>query len=83
MSSLAKGESMGTKLVELFANRVIERRNMIKKCIDSYVDSIHTELILQHNGTYNINYFTMTDLKLMKFTMTYKELRNQAVSTLF
>jgi hypothetical protein len=29
MSSLSKGESMGTKLVELFANRVIERRNMI------------------------------------------------------
>jgi hypothetical protein len=29
MSSLPKGESMGTKLVELFANRVVERRNMI------------------------------------------------------
>jgi hypothetical protein len=29
MSSLPKGESMGTKLVELFANRVDERRNMI------------------------------------------------------
>jgi hypothetical protein len=29
MSSLSKGESMGTKLVELFANRVVERRNMI------------------------------------------------------
>jgi hypothetical protein len=29
MSSLPKGESMGTKLVELFANRVIERRIMI------------------------------------------------------
>jgi hypothetical protein len=28
MSSLPKGESMGTKLVELFANRVVERRNM-------------------------------------------------------
>jgi hypothetical protein len=28
MSSLLKGESMGTKLVELFANRVVERRNM-------------------------------------------------------
>jgi hypothetical protein len=26
---IAKGESMGTKLVELFANRVVERRNMI------------------------------------------------------
>jgi hypothetical protein len=29
MSSLSKGESMGIKLVELFANRVVERRNMI------------------------------------------------------
>jgi hypothetical protein len=29
MSSLPKGESMGTKLVELFTNRVVERRNMI------------------------------------------------------
>jgi hypothetical protein len=29
MSSLPKGESMGTKLVKLFANRVVERRNMI------------------------------------------------------
>jgi hypothetical protein len=29
MSSLPKGESMDTKLVDLFANRVDERRNMI------------------------------------------------------
>jgi hypothetical protein len=29
MSSLSKGESMDTKSVELFANRVVERRNMI------------------------------------------------------
>jgi hypothetical protein len=29
MSSLLKGESIGIKLVELFANRVDERRNMI------------------------------------------------------
>jgi hypothetical protein len=29
MSSLPKGESIGTKLVGLFANRVDERRNMI------------------------------------------------------
>jgi hypothetical protein len=26
---IANGESMGTKLGELFANRVVERRNMI------------------------------------------------------
>jgi hypothetical protein len=41
MSSLPKGESMGTKLLELFANRVVERRNMIndyltgRACIES------------------------------------------------
>jgi hypothetical protein len=29
MSLLPKEESMGTKLVELFANRVVERINMI------------------------------------------------------
>jgi hypothetical protein len=29
LSSLPKGESIGTKLVELFANRVVERKNMI------------------------------------------------------
>jgi hypothetical protein len=29
MSLLSKGKSMGTKLVELFANRVDERGNMI------------------------------------------------------
>jgi hypothetical protein len=29
MSSLPKGDSLSTKLVELFANRVVERRNMI------------------------------------------------------
>jgi hypothetical protein len=29
MSPLPKEESMDTKLVELFANRVVERRNMI------------------------------------------------------
>jgi hypothetical protein len=41
MSSLPKGESIGTKLVELFANKVDERRNMIndylrgRTCIES------------------------------------------------
>jgi hypothetical protein len=29
MSSLLKGERMCTKLIELFANRVVERKNMI------------------------------------------------------
>jgi hypothetical protein len=38
---IAKGESMGTKLVELFTNRVVEKRNMIndylrgRACIES------------------------------------------------
>jgi hypothetical protein len=31
MSSLPKGQSMGTKLVELLANLVVERRNMINE----------------------------------------------------
>jgi hypothetical protein len=41
MSSLPNGEIMGTKLVELFANPVVERRNMIndylkgRACIES------------------------------------------------
>jgi hypothetical protein len=33
MNSLSRGESMSTKLVELFANRVVERRNMINDCL--------------------------------------------------
>jgi hypothetical protein len=46
MSSLPKGESMGIKLVELFANRVAERRNMINEylkgraCIESVRGSV-------------------------------------------
>jgi hypothetical protein len=41
MSSLPNGENMGIKLVELFANQVVERRNMInnyprgRACIES------------------------------------------------
>jgi hypothetical protein len=51
MSSLPKGESMGTKLVELFTNRVIERRNMIndylreRACIESVRGSVDFELL--------------------------------------
>jgi hypothetical protein len=50
MSSLSKGESMGTKLIELFANQVVERRNMIndylreKACIESVRGSVDFEL---------------------------------------
>jgi hypothetical protein len=48
---IAKGGSMGTKLVELFANRMVERRNMIidylrgRACIDSVRGSIDFELL--------------------------------------
>jgi hypothetical protein len=51
MSSLSKGESMGTKLVELFANRVVERRNMIndylrgRACIERVRGSVDFELL--------------------------------------
>jgi hypothetical protein len=46
MSSLPKGETMGTKLVELFANPVLERKNMInaylrgRACIESVRGSL-------------------------------------------
>jgi hypothetical protein len=57
MSSLPKGESMGTKLVELFANRAVERRNMIndylkgRACIErvrgvDFRGSVNFELFL-------------------------------------
>jgi hypothetical protein len=51
MSSLPKGESMGTKLFELFANRVDERRNMIndylrgRVCIESLRGGVDFELL--------------------------------------
>jgi hypothetical protein len=51
MSSLPKGESMGTKLVELFANRVVEKRNMIndyirgRACIERVRGSDDFELL--------------------------------------
>jgi hypothetical protein len=52
MSSLPKGESMGIQLVELFANRVVERRNMIndylrgRACIERIRGSVDFELFL-------------------------------------
>jgi hypothetical protein len=51
MSSLPKGESKGTKLVELFVNQVVERRNMInnylrgRACIESVRGSVDFELL--------------------------------------
>jgi hypothetical protein len=52
MSSLPKRESMDTKLVEFFANRVVERRNMIniylrgRACIESVRRSADFEFVL-------------------------------------
>jgi hypothetical protein len=42
MSSLPKGESMNTKLIELFANRVDERKNMINDYLRgrAYIESV-------------------------------------------
>jgi hypothetical protein len=39
---IAKGESMVTKLIELFANRVDERRNMINDYLRgrAYIESV-------------------------------------------
>jgi hypothetical protein len=47
MSSLPKGESMGTKLVELFANRVVERSNMINDYLRgrACIERVRGELI--------------------------------------
>jgi hypothetical protein len=47
MSSLSKGESMCTKLVELFANRVVERRNMINDYLRgrAYIESVRGSLL--------------------------------------
>jgi hypothetical protein len=50
MSSLPKGGGMDTKLIELFTNRVVERRNMIndyirgRTCIESVRVSVGFEL---------------------------------------
>jgi hypothetical protein len=52
MSSLPNEESMGTKLVELFANPVVERRNMIndylrgRDCIESVRGSLISQGVL-------------------------------------
>jgi hypothetical protein len=48
MSSLPKGESMGTKLVELFANRIVERINMINDYLTgrACIESVRGVLIL-------------------------------------
>jgi hypothetical protein len=42
MSSLPKGESMATKLIELSANQVVERRNMINDYLRgrAYIESV-------------------------------------------
>jgi hypothetical protein len=47
MSLLSKGESMGTKLVELFTNRVVEKRNMINDYLRgrACIERVRGELI--------------------------------------
>jgi hypothetical protein len=42
MSLLSKGESIRTKLVELFANRVVERRKMINDYLRgrAYIENV-------------------------------------------
>jgi hypothetical protein len=56
MSSLPKGESMGTKLVELFANMVDERRNMIN-------DYLRGELVLRVLG--RVDFRESVDFELL------------------
>jgi hypothetical protein len=52
MSSLPNGESMGPKFIGLFANQVVERRNMIndylrgRACVESVRGSADFELLL-------------------------------------
>jgi hypothetical protein len=60
MSSLPQGESMGTKLVELFANRVVERRNMInvylrgRACIESIRGSAFANRVVERRNMINV-----------------------------
>jgi hypothetical protein len=53
---LPKGESMGTKLVELFANMVDERRNMIN-------DYLRGELVLRVLG--RVDFRESVDFELL------------------
>jgi hypothetical protein len=47
MNLLPKGESMGTRLIELFANRVVQRRNMINDFLKegACIESVQRSLI--------------------------------------
>jgi hypothetical protein len=49
MSSLPKRESMGIKLVELFANRVVDRRNMINNYLRGrvYIESVMGSVVFE------------------------------------
>jgi hypothetical protein len=64
MSSLPKGETMGIKLVELFANRVDERRNMIN-------DYLRGELALRvlegvdFRGSDDLSFYVVFELFLL------------------
>jgi hypothetical protein len=73
MSSLPKGESMGTKLIELFANRVIERRNMIndylreRACIESVMGSLISGGVLILSFCFAFELFLLFSLFLPLF----------------
>jgi hypothetical protein len=56
MSSLLKGESMGTKLKELLANRVVERRNMINNYLRgrACIESVRGVLILSFYADFEL-----------------------------
>jgi hypothetical protein len=56
MSSLPKGESIGTKLIGLFANWVVERRNMIN-------DYLRGELALR--GLVGVDFTGSVDFELL------------------
>jgi hypothetical protein len=63
MSSLSKKENMGTNLVELFANRVVERRNMIndylseRSCIESVSGSLISGEVLILSFCFDLELF--------------------------
>jgi hypothetical protein len=56
MSSLPKGERMGTKLVELLANLVVERRNMINDYLRGrdWIESVRGVLILSFSCSFEL-----------------------------
>jgi hypothetical protein len=74
MSLLPKGERLRTKLVELFANRVVERRNMINVYLRgrACTESIRGSLIL---GEFLILSFSFSFLWSHRFSCILLALR--------